>query len=250
MSSPVLAHRDDLATVWNGDALEVLRALPAASVHAVTPQPRSRRMELPLDRMLEMRRDGQSVRQIGLELGVSASLVARRLREVGAPSAAEVHAKRVRNARQGVHRSPVPDSVTDLVSGIAAEHLVVADLLLSGRKAFLTEQHCAYDVVADVDGTLVRIQVKSTRGARKVPQRANHVEAYFWNVRRAGKRGARTYADDEFDLLALVALDIRRIAYVPLHGLRQSVVFSSPGSPGTGKNFDDYTFTSAMGGAA
>lgn len=39
MSSPVLAHRDELATVWHGDALEVLRAMPAASVHAVICDP-------------------------------------------------------------------------------------------------------------------------------------------------------------------------------------------------------------------
>lgn len=246
MSSPVLAHRDDPATAWNGDALEVLRSTRDSTVHAVICDgSKRRRMELPLDRMVEMRRDGKSV----TELGVSGSLVARRLREAAAPSVAEVRAEQVRDARRSVNHSPVPETVTDLVAGIAAEHLVVADLLLSGRRAFLTEQHCPYDVVADVDGRLVRIQAKSTRGTRNVPQRANHVEAYFFNVRRAGKRGTRTYAEDAFDLLALVALDIRRISYIPLQGLRQSVVFSSPGSPGTGKSFDDHTFASAMAGA-
>ncbi len=36
---PLVAHRDELATVWHGDALEVLRTLPDASVHACITDP-------------------------------------------------------------------------------------------------------------------------------------------------------------------------------------------------------------------
>lgn len=39
MSAPVLAYGDELATVWHGDALEVLRSMRDATVHAVICDP-------------------------------------------------------------------------------------------------------------------------------------------------------------------------------------------------------------------
>jgi len=140
---------------------------------------------------------------------------------------------------------PVDAVVTDLAAGTAAEHLVCADLLLAGYRAFLADQNCAYDVAVDVAGRLVRIQVKATRCQRAIPQRANHVPAYLWHVRRAGKGGARTYAVGEFDMLALVALDIRRIAYLPPSDAKQTVHIRPPGAPG-GKQFDGYPFARAL----
>ena len=139
----------------------------------------------------------------------------------------------------------VDSIVTDLAAGTAAEHLVCADLLLDGWRAFLADQNCPYDVAVEIDGRLVRVQVKSTRQQRAIPQRATHIPAYMWHVRRAGKRGQRTYAADEFDLLALVALDIRRIAYLPPSEHRQTVHIRPPGAPG-GKHFDDYSFRRAL----
>jgi hypothetical protein len=84
-----------------------------------------------------------------------------------------------------------------------------------GHRAFLADQNCPYDVAVDVDGRLIRIQVKSTRKPKALPQRVGHFPAYMWNVRRAGKGGVRVYADGEFDLLACVALDVRKVAYLP-----------------------------------
>lgn len=131
--------------------------------------------------------------------------------------------------------------VTDLAAGTAAEHLVCADLLLAGWRAFLADQNCAYDVAVDVGGRLVRVQVKSTRTQRSIPQRAEHIPAYMWHVRRAGKAGKRTYEANAFDLLALVALDIRRIAYLPPSEHKQTIHIRPDGAPG-GKHFDDYPF--------
>lgn len=146
-----------------------------------------------------------------------------------------------------------PDSarvrgITDLAAGTAAEHLVCADLLLDGWRAFLADQNCPYDVAVDVGGRLVRLQVKSTREPKPVPQRSAWVSAYQWHVRRAGKGGRRTYADDEFELLALVALDIRRIAYLPPSLQRQTVHIRVPGIPGkgTGKQFADFPFEETL----
>ena len=131
--------------------------------------------------------------------------------------------------------------LTDLAVGTAAEHLVCADLILSGWTAFLTDQNCAYDVAVDVGGRLIRVQVKATRCQRSIPQRVTHIPAYMWHVRRAGKGGVRVYGEDEFDVLALVAVDIREIAYLPPSSTKQTIHIRPPGARG-GKQFVDYPF--------
>ena len=138
-------------------------------------------------------------------------------------------------------------TVTDLAVGTAAEHLVCADLLLAGWRAFLADQNCPYDVAVDVQGRLVRIQVKATRGPRWIPYRVNSkdIAAYMWNVRRAGKGGKRIYKDGEFDLLALVALDLRRIAYLTPEHTKQTIHIRPPGTEG-GKHFEHYPFKFAI----
>ena len=140
---------------------------------------------------------------------------------------------------------------SDLATGLAAEHLVCADLLLDGHRAFLAAQTCPYDVVVEVGGSIVRLQVKSTRQPRELANRSAESATYYFNVRRAGKAGRRTYGSEEFDALALVALDIRRIAYVPIRGVQQSVSVRVPGakySPrsGPGRTFDANSFASLV----
>lgn len=141
----------------------------------------------------------------------------------------------------------VDSVVTDLAAGTAAEHLVCADLLMQGHGAYLTDQNTAYDVVADVGGSLIRVQVKATREQRAIPQRVTHVPAYMWHVRRRGRGGARVYGDGEYDLLALVALDCKRIAYMPPEMKLQTVHIRPEGTSG-GKQFDDYPFSKAIEG--
>lgn len=143
--------------------------------------------------------------------------------------------------------------VTDLAAGTAAEHLVCADLLLAGYRAFLADQNCPYDVAVEIGGRLIRIQVKATRQQRAIPQRVNHVPAYMWHVRRAGKGGARVYCAADFDLLALVALDCRKIAYMPPSKARQTIHIRphEDGSPPAhggkgGKTFSQFPFDLAL----
>lgn len=143
--------------------------------------------------------------------------------------------------------------ITDLAAGAAGEHLVCADLLLQGYRAFLSDQNCPYDVAVDVGGKLIRIQVKSTRKAKNLPQRVGHYPAYMWHVRRAGKGGARVYQDGEFDMLALVALDAHRIAYLPPSNQAQTIhirTHADAGPPAhggkTGKTFEQFPFAAAM----
>lgn len=141
---------------------------------------------------------------------------------------------------------PVPSvpqgKLEGLANGTAAEHLVCADLLLQGYSAFMTFQYCPYDVVADL-GNLVRIQVKSTREPRAQPRRGLTAPVYKFYARRPSPRPA--YSEGDFDLLALVALDIRRIAYVPLAFHKDTVFIRQPGS-GAGKQFEDFPFAKAI----
>ena len=132
----------------------------------------------------------------------------------------------------------------DLSVGTAAEHLVCFDLIMSGHRAFLSDQNCPYDIAVDF-GRLIRVQVKATRRQRSIPQRNNHIPAYMWHVRRAGKGGRQVYKDDAFDILALVALDIQKIAYLAPEHFRQTIHIRPPGAHG-GKHFSDYSFFSAM----
>jgi hypothetical protein len=104
--------------------------------------------------------------------------------------------------------------ISDLDVGKAAEHLVVCDLILGGHNAFLTEQGMAYDVVVEFEKRLVRVQVKSTRCQRAVPQRLLERKGYLFHHKRTGKNGARSYSGGEFDIFAFVALDIRCVAYL------------------------------------
>jgi hypothetical protein len=141
--------------------------------------------------------------------------------------------------------------ITDLAAGCAAEHIACADLLLSGYRAFLADQNCPYDVAVEHDGRLVRLQVKGTRKPRPAPSGANS-ESYVFHVRRAGKGGRRRYGPGEFDVLALVALDIRRVAYLGISGdTPQCLSVRVPGRRYVphrdAKSFDSCTFAAAVG---
>lgn len=143
--------------------------------------------------------------------------------------------------------------INDLECGLAGEHLVCAELLMGGYRAFMTEQNCPYDIAVEIGGKLVRVQVKSTRAPKPLPQRKTHNPAYMWHVRRAGKAGARVYGDDEFDILALVALDSKKVAYLPPSKLRQTIHIRAgedsgppPNGGKSGKTFDMFPFDKAI----
>lgn len=138
------------------------------------------------------------------------------------------------------------EDIEDLAAGLAGEHLVCAELLLRGHNAFLTDQVNAYDIVCDINGRLLRVQVKATRAPRRYPQLLQrHVIGYVWTTRR-GKGGKRVYGRKEFDILALVALDTKQIAYMASSEVRQIVQFPVKGGSGRGKSFDAYTFDRAV----
>lgn len=100
--------------------------------------------------------------------------------------------------------------------GRAGEYLVMADLLLDGWVAYPTSQGVPYDIAVDIGDRVIRVQVKSTK-MPKTPASLNRgTPLYVFHTRRAGKGGRRRYSADDFDVLALVALDRRLIAYYAL----------------------------------
>ena len=116
------------------------------------------------------------------------------------------------------------NEISDIRAGKAGEYLVCADLLLKGYTAFVAEQVLAYDVIVDLGGRMIRIQVKTTRGPRATGGR-DLTPAYFFNVRRMGKGGRKAYTSDDADIFALVALDRRIIGYFAESDARQTMVF-------------------------
>lgn len=102
----------------------------------------------------------------------------------------------------------------ELQIGKAGEYLVCADLILKGFTAYPSEQGLPYDVVLDIDGKLIKVQVKTTETYRIIPQRNTDTKAYIFNVKRKGKNGNKRYGSDEVDLFALVCLNNKTIGYV------------------------------------
>lgn len=102
----------------------------------------------------------------------------------------------------------------ELQIGKAGEYLVCADLILKGFTAYPSEQGLPYDVVLDIDGKLIKVQVKTTETYRSIPQRNTDTKAYIFNVKRKGKKGNKRYESDEVDLFALVCLNNKSIGYV------------------------------------
>ncbi len=102
--------------------------------------------------------------------------------------------------------------------GKAGEHIVCADLILKGYNAFLADAGLPFDVVMEENNALKRIQVKSVSKSADVGITKN---VYCFHLRRMfGKnRNNKTTEPldaNEIDYIALVALDVRQIAYIPV----------------------------------
>lgn len=140
-------------------------------------------------------------------------------------------------------------AATDMLEvGKAAEHLVCADLILAGYRAFLSDQGLPYDIVVDVAGRMVRLQVKSTlkpKNANAAGRSPNWV--YHFHARRRGRfaKGARL-SKEHCDIIAFVALDIRTVAYLPVDDVGQTVSLFPPGFEFKGK-FKRSRFASIKG---
>lgn len=147
------------------------------------------------------------------------------------------------------------DTTADLANtcGRAGEHLVCADILARGHECFIAEGRLPYDVVADIHGRIVRIQVKTTSGAKQCPQRQNETPVYLWNARKFGKGGRHSYKQHDADLVAYVALDRGLIAYKTTERIAQSTVmrireYEDQYYTKTGQFIDEFPFEKAVRG--
>lgn len=137
--------------------------------------------------------------------------------------------------RRGSHQLNTPGSKDIRVSremevGRAGEYLVLSDLLISGWVAYPTGQGVPYDIAVDIGHRIVRVQVKSTMMPKSAGSMNRKTPLYIFSTKRAGKEGKRKYAVDEFDILALVALDRRLIAYYSIwENSRDLIAIRVPG---------------------
>jgi hypothetical protein len=139
--------------------------------------------------------------------------------------------------------------------------MVCAHLLLLGFKAFIAGEGMHYDVVVDLDGTLIRIQVKGTLRPMPRPGRPKSPPSYGFQVargRRPNKPGdrprIRPYDARLVDMVSCVALDGAGIAFVPvndtcpfaLHFYDSSTpIFERNGAIGR-RRFADFSFSAAL----
>jgi hypothetical protein len=121
------------------------------------------------------------------------------------------------------------NEINDLQIGKAGEYLVCADLILNGYIAFLSEQGLPFDIVLNINGKLLKIQVKTTRKAKHIPQRKTDIPAYIFHIGNNGKMNRRKKYDvNQVDIFALVALDTKRIAYLPYFNTQTTMNFRVP----------------------
>lgn len=121
------------------------------------------------------------------------------------------------------------ENINDLQIGKAGEYLVCADLILNGFIAFPSEQGLPFDVVLNNKGKLLKVQVKTTRGPKYIPQRKTDISAYIFHIGNNGKMNRRKkYDSNQVDLFALVALDSKRIAYIPYFNIQTTMNFRVP----------------------
>lgn len=124
--------------------------------------------------------------------------------------------------------------ITDLQCGKVGEYLVCADLILNGYIAYPSEQGLPYDLILDTGSKLLRIQVKTTRTSKNAPQRKTPIPVYIFHIGLNGKGNKRKiYNKETIDMFALVAIDTRRIAYLPYFNHKTTMIFRVPEIKGT-----------------
>lgn len=116
------------------------------------------------------------------------------------------------------------------ITGAIGEHLVAVDLLGRGYRVSFASAGYPYDLVTEIDGRMLRVQVKASKALRK--NRADYVFSINGGVVK------------DYDLIAFVALDHGTIAYLSAsRSPHTKACFSVPGSKyhsrRKGKNFDE-----------
>jgi hypothetical protein len=103
--------------------------------------------------------------------------------------------------------------------GAAGVHLVCADLLLQGCRVSVAAESLPYDIIADRNNKLMRVQVKTTASEAKDFSRAKGV--FQFSLRHA-KGSRKIYDSGDVDVFAFVFLKLQRMAYLPTTQIRNS----------------------------
>lgn len=100
----------------------------------------------------------------------------------------------------------------ELQLGKAGEHLVCFDLIMQGYNAFLADQGLPFDILIEKVGQLKKIQTKSISQLKSY---GKSKDIYRFGTRK-GKGSIARASEAEVDYYAFVALDIKKIAYIPI----------------------------------
>lgn len=116
---------------------------------------------------------------------------------------------------------PAPDdrasSRSDVRIGESGELLTASKLLKWGVKAYTVAAGDQYDVLADIDGTLLRIQVK-TSSVLKASYSFSFHRGYYYSP-----KGIFGYADNDYDISACVNLHDEKVLFSP--GVQRSITW-------------------------
>jgi len=108
--------------------------------------------------------------------------------------------------------------------GKIGEHLVCADLIEKGNMAFIVAEGLNYDIIVDISGMIYRVQVRTTQAAKTYKRKQKGIIFSSTTHRFYIHQGKQSLQPDRYDadVFAFVALDIRRIAYVPFNDIVNS----------------------------
>lgn len=139
--------------------------------------------------------------------------------------------------------------------GKAGQHLVCCDLLLRGYNAFIADEGLSYDLLLDLNSAIKKIQVKTTQSVISTKKQKNIYRFFV----RMGKKTKQKYKKEDFDILALVFLDINKIAYINVNNItstdkkhvKTTIEFRDkekyPSKTQKTKYVQDFTFDKAIG---
>ena len=103
-------------------------------------------------------------------------------------------------------------------------HYLVASYLSSlGYDVTLTDNSHHYNIIADIEGRLWKIQTKTTSVSKRLPDRNNEIFAYHFRLEDCVKNIQRNSENDDL-IIALVALDKNIIGFLPAIDAKTAII--------------------------
>lgn len=136
-----------------------------------------------------------------------------------------------------------------------AEAVVLADLVEKGVTVSVPFQNTAsYDLVADIEGDLIKIQCKNMNTAQDRATNSVKADLRRRSYRRDGQVRSDAYDDNEVDLFAFYISSLEQVVYTPIDEVGDrsfTICLRDPSdmAPGNRKRANlprDYTFEKAI----